>query len=531
MMKKILSMILTITIMLTISTSVFAANGDIAGKIYSTDIKACINGVWVDSYNIGGYTVVIVEDITDQYDYWDAVRTFVIYDFNPERLVSSVNTNSQNPGKVIGNIYETDIKTYFRGQELNSFSLNGKTAVIIEELGMDNAFSETGGKYIWNPSNRTIMLESMHSYPYSMRNMMEDKGYNIVLAESGNSLIAKPVEAPLTGGHILCEKEIPDNSIIPVSYNGEIIGYRCSFKMTTLEQDANGVYSCGERQTPVDYFYVDKVEDMIFQAGVVTPTAEDWLSYFNNHTISTIKDSFETDEYLFLYMFSSYVMNGSDRLIKINKADGTKIEYQYSLDSESYKRFDNVVIDEGNEKVYFYYDKDYVIDLAKDDVREYNKLETDIGIGAADGQPSEYNATCARNGQYEYKIISGEKEKVVKGFNIPEFYYADMLPLAETFDFLNIKYSFENDILTIDTSEAKAFDYELLDNKIDVLVDKPISYLYVDKVLLNGEETEITYQYTSGHFHTTHTGREKAMPYVCNGKVYINNSFISLLCP
>ncbi len=529
-MKKFISVLLIMATLFSMSSSIFAASGDIAGKIYATDIKACINGVWVDSYNIGGKTVVIVEDITSQHQYWDEVRCLTIYDLNPERLVSGDSLSNKKPGSVIGNIYETDIKTYFRGKELTSYSLDGKMAIVVEELGADNTFSDIGGKYIWNPNSRTLTLESMHRYPYSMRNMMEDKGYNIILTESNNTLVAEPVAAPLTGGHILCEKEIPDNSIIPVEYNDEIIGYRCMFAEKRLEQDENGVYSLGEYQSPIDYFYVDKVEDMIFEAGVVTPTTEDWLNYFKNHTISTIKDSFETDEYLFLYMFSSYVMNGSDRLIKINKADGTKLEYQHSLGSENYKRFDNVVIDRENEKVYVRYDVDYVINLKNDDIRVYNKFETDIGIGSADGEISEYDATCARNSQQEFKLVSDNDEKIVQGFFAQEYYYDYMFPLAETFDFLNIEYSFKNDVLTIDTSKAKTFNVDKVDEKSNLSSDESINYLYVDEVILNGEETEITYKYISGHFDNTHYARAKAQPYVVGGKVYINDSFIRLLC-
>ncbi len=76
--------------------------------------------------------------------------------------------------------------------------------------------------------------------------------------------------------------------IIRATHNGETIGYRCSFALTEVEKDENGAYTVKERQSPVDYFYVDKVEDMIFRAGVVTPTVDDWLSYFENHTLSNI---------------------------------------------------------------------------------------------------------------------------------------------------------------------------------------------------------------------------------------------------
>ena len=47
-MKKVISVILSLAMILTISTSVFATNGDVVGHIYSTDIRAYINGVEVN---------------------------------------------------------------------------------------------------------------------------------------------------------------------------------------------------------------------------------------------------------------------------------------------------------------------------------------------------------------------------------------------------------------------------------------------------------------------------------------------------
>lgn len=528
-MKKLLSIVLTLTLLVSALPAAFASGSEIAGHIYSTDIKACINGVWVDSYNIGGQTAVIVEDITTLYRYSDPLRTLVIDDLSPDYLISGKNASSNKTGEIVGNIYKTDIKTYFRGKELTSFALDGKMAVIIEELGADSTFSSIGGKYIWNPGKRTIELESMYRYPYSMRTMLEEKGYNIMLTEADSTLKAEPVPSPLYGGQILCENAYKENSATPVTYNNETIGYRCSFPDLKISQDESGVPFLKEGQDKVEYFYVDKVEDMIFKSGVITPTADDWLNYFKNHTVSTIKDTFETEDYLFLYMFSQAVMSGKDRLIKINKKDGTKLEYQDTFNSVDKIRFENVTIDRENEKVYFKYDKDYIINLKTDEVRLYEKLETDIGAGSKDGSPSLYEQTCAKNSCTEYKLISGEKEIFVKGFSVNEFYYATMLPLKETFDFLNIKYSFENDILAIDTKNSIPFGFEKTENTSDSLGENEINYLYVEKVIENGAESEITYPYISGHFDRTYEGRAKAKPYVCEGKVYINASYISSL--
>ena len=534
-MKKIISIILSIITIFTVSITAFAAIGDAAGEIYSTDIKACINGVWVDSYNIGGKTAVVVEDITSQFAYSDALRTLIVTELNPQYLISGGTSYNQKTGVPVGKIYETDIKTYFRGRELTSYALNGKMAIVIEELGGDGVFSDIGGKYVWNPDERTISLESMYRYPYEVRNMLSDKHLNMVLNDADGVLRAEFATALWDNGHTLCEKVIPENSMIPVLYGDEIIGYRCRFPEVEFTKNENGVLSLenGKRQRDVDYLYADKIEDIISDMETVQPTFDDRLKFLQYNTLSTIKDSFETDEYMFLYTVSPNTHGGTEKLIKLSKADGARIDFDDSFKSVSLhgqKFFENVRIDKENEKVYLHYDFDYVIDLKTDEIKAFNNLVTDIGIGTASGQPSEHYAVSARNAQLEYKLIAGDEEMIVKGFSIPEFYYANMFPLAETFDFLNIKYSFENDVLTLDTSGAKPFAFEVTENKADILGEEPISYLQVEKVLLNGEETKITYEYISGHFENTNYGRDEAKPYVCNGKVYINDSFIRLLC-
>ena len=96
-MKKLLSILFFITSILIISTSAFAANGDVAGHIYSTDIRAYINGIEVESYNIGGKTAVVIEDIlkenTHQYIYDDSSRTLKFFSLNPNYLVEDKTEN------------------------------------------------------------------------------------------------------------------------------------------------------------------------------------------------------------------------------------------------------------------------------------------------------------------------------------------------------------------------------------------------------------------------------------------------------
>ena len=92
-MKKLLLLILCSVMMFAVSISVHAANGDTAGNIYATDIRAFVNGVEVPSYNIGGKTAVVIEDIlmanSHLCTYNNATRTLTLYSLDPSYLVEN----------------------------------------------------------------------------------------------------------------------------------------------------------------------------------------------------------------------------------------------------------------------------------------------------------------------------------------------------------------------------------------------------------------------------------------------------------
>lgn len=533
-MKKFLSIILGTIMMLTISTSAFAANGDIAGHIYSTDIRAYINGVEVPSYNIGGKTAVVIEDIlkenTHQYIYDDSTRTLKFFSLNPEYLVEGNVQNKSVPGKIVGKIYETNIKTSIYDVTIPTYNIGGKTAVAIEDLGYDNAFSPIGGKFLWNEKERTINLEFLYD---NFSSLSSDRNVEITANETMTEAEAAFEEVLHCGGMKETYKfpeYVTDDTdievIMPIKANGEAIGYY--FRKTLADKSFKAF----------TYWYPNKVKEAENDNYKPYPytTREDTISHFlNYHCVGEPIERFDTDDYSFVYISVAGTSWTSYNLLQVF-SDGTYIDYadQIAMRNRSPR---NLVIDKNNEKVTFkHIDRytsewftDYEIDLKKGKIKAINNLATDIGTGTADGQPSASEQSESRNGQYEYKLILGEDEKIVKGFFAHEYYYADMLPLKETFDFLNIKYSFENDVLTIDTNDARTFSFEKTEKKTDILGESQIDYLQVNKVLLNGEETQITFPYISGHFDNTHYGRSEAKPYVCNGKVYINASFISWL--
>jgi len=154
--------------------------GEIIGYIYETDIVADIDGMKIPSYNIGGETVIIAEDLKDYgFDVsWDEQnRTIKIY--IKENLYITPAFNQQKwkaIGKIAGNVYYTDIKVLVNGFYIKSYNIGGQTALSIEELSCANksegiecritydipysiyGYSSYMFKSLWDQQSRTVSL-------------------------------------------------------------------------------------------------------------------------------------------------------------------------------------------------------------------------------------------------------------------------------------------------------------------------------------------------------------------------------------
>lgn len=151
------------------------------GKIYSTDILAYVGGNEVPSYNIGGRTVVVVEELDSgeygrnfSHEYDDNTRTLTV------RGETTYNSNTHvergSVGKILGNVYDTDIKVIFNGSEVKGYNIGGKTAVCLEDLGeldespnREYGYSKYAAKYEWNEKDRTISLNFAESMAEEQR--------------------------------------------------------------------------------------------------------------------------------------------------------------------------------------------------------------------------------------------------------------------------------------------------------------------------------------------------------------------------
>lgn len=154
--------------------------GDVVGHTYCTDITAQINGRSLRSYNIGGETAVVAEDLW-QYGFravWnEGERTLEV-----EREMSAAVTGSyqsqrlvQKVGTVAGDVLYTDIKTYVQGQEVESFNIGGETAIRLSDL-------ERAGTLAWDEKTRTASLtlaeNPMEFTLARMENRLKEAGFS-----------------------------------------------------------------------------------------------------------------------------------------------------------------------------------------------------------------------------------------------------------------------------------------------------------------------------------------------------------------
>lgn len=168
-MKKFTSIILIAALMFYMMISVQAASGNAAGNIYKTDIKTYVFGELINSYNIGGKTIIICEDLNWCFGFdviWnDSSRTLDVNDRYPKyffteepEIIPDISQSIKDLPKdyytkpVPTKIYSTDIKTYLNGSEIQSYNLGGRTAIVCEDM------RDYGFNVVWDEIDRTLSI-------------------------------------------------------------------------------------------------------------------------------------------------------------------------------------------------------------------------------------------------------------------------------------------------------------------------------------------------------------------------------------
>lgn len=156
--------------------------GDRVGEVVSTDIAAYVNGKLVPSMNITGETAIAAEDLRELgFDVaWSPrARTLRIEPKAAEAQASVEFAPRKVPdglpiGTHLKDVLYTDIQAYYGDTPLRSFNIDGRTAIVLNDL---DAF----GTIAWSEAERTIRFQSKPLAKEGTQEAWREEGADLVL--------------------------------------------------------------------------------------------------------------------------------------------------------------------------------------------------------------------------------------------------------------------------------------------------------------------------------------------------------------
>lgn len=328
-MKKLLCIGILTMLASAAPMAAHAAVGDVAGEIYSTDILAVVNGEPMTSYNIGGRTAVIAEELdTGGYGfnhmYNDSERTLYVQT-GSNTNVGDVTVERGSVGEVVGNIYETDIKVIFNGHEVPGYNIGGKTAVVIEDLGTPDGTSpnEEYGytKYLcnftWDNDTRTVTLDAfMSNYDYDGLSHFIDFSCTdnvITAAYRPDSSYGRSMDVSLS------DERYQDMMYLIEPLYFELDGSRTEVGLVCVYPDISDGSLLSVRQ--MEYDRINALAAPL-KPAVLVPYDET-MARFENTEEYDIVSRCETDNYTFMFVkFKNEPADSNMHLVSVRKAGG-----------------------------------------------------------------------------------------------------------------------------------------------------------------------------------------------------------------
>lgn len=235
MQRKLICTIM-IMIMLCPGMTAFAENpGDVVGKAVYTDIVAYINNQPIPSYNVGGYTVVVAEDLRSygfDVDWDNETRSLAITKSDEQNTVAGIGTvyKYDRVGVKFANVLYTDIVTYMDGQSITAFNIDGYTMIPLKSL-------EAYGEVSWNQAEWRAEVSlgwlPVVQNPYPVEIMSISKG--IIVLDAGHGKLS---------GNMTDEEKAADGWLYNASKGGW--GEWRHWKSNAVWQDCEG-YGCSGR--------------------------------------------------------------------------------------------------------------------------------------------------------------------------------------------------------------------------------------------------------------------------------------------
>ncbi|MCL2575557.1 MAG: CAP domain-containing protein [Defluviitaleaceae bacterium] len=157
-MKRIFKFLVLISlIVVAFGTAVLADSSvGVAGYVLHTDIRVTIDGVPIMGYNIDGNTYVVAEDLV-YYGIdvaWDGATGVLTINTSNGVFAGNVPIVPQNiqpSGTVAFSYYHTNILTYINGRLVQSFNIDGRTVISIDELVL-----RLGSDLVWHPDQSLL---------------------------------------------------------------------------------------------------------------------------------------------------------------------------------------------------------------------------------------------------------------------------------------------------------------------------------------------------------------------------------------
>lgn len=154
-MKRVLCLFLACMLLLPLGTQ-----AAVIGTGYATDIKAYVDCLMVPSYNIDGNTVVIVRDL-ENFGYtvnWDeSARVVRFYRDFAKPVTPTIPTYNGTPvGTKVFDVYETDIRVFFKEKEIPAYNIGGRTAVRLRDIALV-------GEAVYDPTYKSAEIFSFET--------------------------------------------------------------------------------------------------------------------------------------------------------------------------------------------------------------------------------------------------------------------------------------------------------------------------------------------------------------------------------
>lgn len=251
-MKKLISCIMALTLMLSVFTPASASYG-ICAEVLNTDIKAYIDGMPIKSYNINGWTGVVAEDLREYgffVDWYPEERALYVSknelsdeitaDYRFEENIKPIGSHAKY-------VYNTDIKTYVDGREVTAFNIDGWTIIYIDEL-------QVFGDVIWYPEAREITYT--YSRPWSISilpSVLGNTARHKSEADDGIGYVKAYLENKSDTGYSVNGENLEHLSWMRLEYSKRLGGLRLGLSMIAEHLLADELSELLSKMETVEY--------------------------------------------------------------------------------------------------------------------------------------------------------------------------------------------------------------------------------------------------------------------------------------